>query len=78
MTIKKQLNEQLNGEHAIEARQCIEIYDALLTLEGRVWNRTWDVLVRCVRWSEHNPYYVPSRIGKVFIDGLNKYKNIEL
>ena len=73
--IRTQLNEQKRGQFKEYAIKCIEIYDALITIEGKVWDRSWQTLVIC-QWRATDYYYRPSKIGEIFLRGLNK--NIEL
>ena len=73
--IKTQLQEQKRGQFKEDAIKCMEIYDALITIEGKIWEKSWQTLVLC-QWRATNYYYRPSKIGEIFLRGLNK--NIEL
>lgn len=73
--IKTQLQEQKKGQFKEDAIKCIEIYDALITIEGKIWEKSWQTLVIC-QWRATDYYYKPSKIGEIFLHGLKQYIEI--
>lgn len=73
--IKTQLQEQKKGQFKEDAIKCMEIYDALITIEGKVWERSWQTLVIC-QWRATYYYYRPSKIGEIFLKGLKQYNEL--
>lgn len=73
--IKKQLQEQKKGQFKEDAIKCMEIYDALITIEGKIWEKSWQTLVIC-QWRATNYYYRPSKIGEIFLRGLKQYNEL--
>lgn len=73
MKVKTQLENQLHGEFREEAQDCLKIYQFLLELDGHVWSREWDALVKncCKRVNEERVWYhKPTKIGEIFLKGL--------
>lgn len=70
MKVIDRLKEQAKGKYAQEAKDCMRIYNALLDLyNGHVWEREWQALVD-VGCKNRICYYHPTKIGKIFINGL--------
>lgn len=68
------LNRQLTTEFKEDAEACLKIYDKLKELnDGRVWSSNWDVLTDVSfvgPMDKRIRVYRPSKIGKIFINGL--------
>lgn len=73
--IKTHLQEQKKGQFKDDAIKCIEIYDSLITIEGKVWERSWQTLVIC-QWRATDYYYRPSKIGEIFLRGIKQYNEL--
>lgn len=78
MKIIDELKIQLESEDEIvrqDARDCLTIANKLKELEdGRIWSTQWRVLTT-VGWigkvENYRRWYKPSKIGEIFIKGLN-------
>lgn len=69
--IENKLNEQMKKEEFKHyAEQCLTIYNKLAEIsDGHVWSNDWGTLVRvCSR--ERVFYYRPTKIGEIFLKGL--------
>lgn len=71
MKVKTQLENQLQGQFREEAQDCLKIYNFLLEeFDGHVWSREFDVLVTLCSRKEGILYYKPTKIGYIFLKGL--------
>lgn len=74
--IERKLHEQAQMEEfAQDAEDCLKIYNALKDYDGHVWDSQWRVLTKmgCKKVSsEYVFYYLPSYVGRIFLNGLEK------
>lgn len=67
------LNRQLKTENSKNAEKCIQIYNALMEINGNVWSSDWQVLTKSgYQGFNKDRIYFPSKVGEVFLKGLNK------
>lgn len=77
MELTKELRLQLKSEDAKvrqDAKDCLIIANKLKELDdGHIWSSDWRVLtsVRWVKDKEWKHQFKPSKIGKIFINGIN-------
>lgn len=79
-TISEKLAYQRdNTEFSADAMECIAVYGALMDMEdGHVWETEWRVLVKPFiirkgsRWDNNIVGYRLTKIGKVFLKGLER------
>ena len=71
-----QLQKQLETSYKIESECCIKIYDKLLELNGCKFSETqWNVLVDLWdigTYPNIQKVYIPSKIGVIFLNGVDK------
>lgn len=69
------LEKQLNTEYKEDAENCIKIYHKLMQIDNnQVWESKWRLLVDTIfkGYPSDERRFKPTKIGYVFIDGLNK------
>jgi hypothetical protein len=67
------LNKQLEEpEHRKDAEQCIEIYNWLKSIDGKVWSSKWEPLVevRFKGFPSHERTYKLNVIGRTLLKGI--------
>lgn len=69
----EKLQKQLETEFKQDAEDCIKIYETLKTLNSsnRVWSSEWNVLTKVI-YTDTTYKYIPSRIGNIFLKGIDK------
>ena len=68
---EKLLKQLLQGKFSKEAQDCLKIYNFLFEeFDGRVWSREFDVLVTLCSRKGEILYYKPTKIGEIFLKGL--------
>lgn len=67
--LQKQLK---SGEFKKDAEDCLTIYEKLKELnDGSVWSSQWQILTD-VRFESNERIYKPSKIGYIFLRGIEK------
>lgn len=71
MKTRTLLHNQLVTRYFKEAKDCLKIYQFLAEMDdGHVWSQKWNVLVKhcCSRDNVH--FFKPTKIGEIFLKGL--------
>ncbi len=77
--LNKYLKLQLTSEYKQDALDCIKIKNKLKELNnGHVWSSQWSILVNVIfkGFPSDERRYKPSKIGYIFLKGLNNESNI--
>jgi hypothetical protein len=68
----ERLKNQLSTDSRQDAEDCLKIYNGLIKVTGSVMESKWNILtdVRFKGWPSDERTYSPSKVGLVFLRGL--------